>query len=200
MRTGVIVSIMFLSCVAFAAEQEHDQLAVKQKQLQAANNTRNELADEIGELERVSAERARKIKALDIQLKNARYELAQQQAVTEQARARMDVLTKTEAELSEELVKVEEQLAVHTTANAKSDELERAELKKIDEQRSEELKKRTELTAQVAKLTGRKQKHIEKKRIANEQVDELYRYNSRLYDKLKGRLPSNQVVGETRPE
>lgn len=200
MFRGIIVSVIVASCAAFAAEDEFDQLALKQRQLQAANNTTNQLQDEIAELERVSAERARKIKALDAQLKVARQELAQQQATNEQARERMAVLQKAEAELAAELAKVDEQLALHQAANAKSDEQERAELAQIDLQRKVELKKKAELTAQVAKLINRKPKHVQKKRVANEQVDELYRYNSRLYDKLKGRLPSMSIVGETRPE
>ena len=199
MYTGVLISIVLASSVAFAAggEDEFDQVAVKQKQLRVAINTKNELSDEIANLEKVSAERARHIKSLDVQLKAARQELAEQQAVTEQARARAAVLQKTEAELAAEVAKVSEQLALHEAANLKSDEEERAELKKIDEQRAAEMKKKAQLTAQISKLKTRKQKHVDKKRVANEQVDELYRVNARLYDKIKGRLPAVQVVAET---
>ena len=201
MRSGVIFSLILLSCSALAGgEDEHDQMAAKQKQLQLANNTTNQLQDEIAELERVSAERARKIKALDIQLKNARQALAQQQALTEQARARAQAAQKMETDLSAELAKTQEQLTLYQRENAKEDEAEKAELQKIERERQAEQKKKAELSAQIAKLTGRKKKFVAQKRVANEQVDELYRYNSRLYDKIKNRRPAISIVSETKAE
>jgi len=184
MIMGFVLSLL-LSTGAHA-DSRGDELQELKQALIAANSTKDQLADEIAELERVSVERARKIKELKERLVIARRDLALKMNEAAQQRKHAGAL---EAEM----------LAIE--ADIKNvEELEQSEMNSLEAMRKAELLKKEQLTALAAKLNIKKKKSAEKRDVAQQEVYNLQRENARLYDQIKSRGTKIRTTGETRPE
>lgn len=187
MVMGLIISLA-VSFSANAGSARHtDELEDLKSQLHAANSTKDQLAEEIENLERISVERAQKIKELKERLIQARKELSQRMNEAAQQRKHADALDLEMKAIEGDIANVEE--------------LEKSELNSLEAMRKAELIKKEQLTQMAAKLNLKRKKHVENRAIAQEQVVELQRENQRLYDQIKARTPTRiRTTGETRPE
>lgn len=188
-RLTFIAALLFICAPAFAEDIE---MANKQQTLIALNNEAGELASEIQNLERASAERAQKIKVLNEKIKRARALVRARQAEIEKVTAQAAVVEKNEAATAAQLAAAEAQLATVTNElnkvkadYAKADARGRAMMAKIEEAKKEELKRKAELTRRVANFEKHLRGEAGKRETAQQQVDQLSRENDRLYDRLK---------------
>lgn len=183
-------------CASFSAWS--DELVLRREQLLALDNTADQLSKEIRDLERLSAERARNIKNLKAKIQEARHRVEQRQDQLEKIKAKADEVEKAEAAQNSELASIEAklkdvnaQLAKVNEDYSKADARHKAKLSRIEKDKQEELKRRTELTRRVANFEEYVRRQTGQRDQAEADVQTLSRGNERLYDKLKGPQPAS---------
>ena len=196
-----LIAAFLVGFQAQADDRDYDDLVVKKRQLVAINNNADQMSKEIADLDRVSAERAQNIKALNIRIQAARRSLEQQQAELSKVRAQAAAVEKIESASKEQLAtadaklaEVNAQLTKIKDEYAKADAKHKSEMAKIDLEKKEELKKRAELNQRVANYENHLKKNSSTREQARESVDNVYKGNERLYEKLKGRQPSESAA------
>lgn len=164
-----------------------DELQDLKAQLVAVNSTKDQLADEIANLEKLSSERARKIKEMKERLAQARRDLAQRLDEASSQRKHADALESELRALQADVRNVED--------------LHKSEMNSLEAQRKAELLKKEQLTQMAAQLHLKKKKNAETRAVAQEQLAEIQRENQRLYDQIKSRSGTRiRTTGETAPE
>jgi len=169
-----------------------DEFVDLKDSLVAINKETSEIRGEIEDLERVSAERARNIKILKAKVQAATRHMERQQDELEKVRAQAATVQKAEAGIAAQAAAAEAQLAAVTKEldkvkadYAKEAAKHKAKMAKIEADKKEELKRKAELTERVTNFEAHLRKDSVTRETAQQEVDNIYKGNERLYEKLK---------------
>lgn len=185
---ALVFLILFISNFAVA-----DELVARRERLLALENTEQSLKNEIVELERLSAHRARNIKLLKVKITETKQRIEQREEEAKKIRAKAETIENAEAALNEQLAAsaaklktVDQELAKISADYSKAESRHKSRMAQIETEKQEELKRRTDLNRRVANFENFLRTRSAQREVAEVQVRDISRGNEKLYEKLKG--------------